>query len=308
MHNRILLIALIIVNTASLSYTQKYSKGHPGYKKQQRKKTKRFAKRTERAVKKMQKKHEGIFPLEYRKGLFKNKSLDLKLVKVHKKKFYKMNDSIAFICADFLDKDSVLYDVDVFMKKPKGAKKYKVISNRMIHKVNHYPVFSWYKDNGEWNRCRIRDAKFIDKVKKGKTAPLSKKNKKPPKKHIRSKVLSKIIRKKIKKEQKKNKGYYTIDPEGHKKPVKLKLKKVHKNDHFTVNDSIAAICVDFADKEGRKCDVDVWVARNKGKYNKIIKQHIHKYEKKPLYAWYNDAGSWKKCNIRSFEEARAEGK
>jgi hypothetical protein len=93
------------------------------------------------------KKNNGYFLVKDEK---QNKTLELKLVKVHEEKLSTLGNDIYFVCADFEGKDGNIYDVDIFMK---GRTKDDLVAiETNIHKQNSKPRYSWFEENGVWKK------------------------------------------------------------------------------------------------------------------------------------------------------------
>jgi hypothetical protein len=113
---------------------------------------------------------KGHFPVTDKK---QDKELELKLIKIHRKRLSHLGNNLYFVCADFQGQDGNTYDVDIFMK---GTSKDDLKATRkpMVHKVNGNERFSWYQaDDGTWKRRGHK--------KKGKEHPESKEH--PDKEH-----------------------------------------------------------------------------------------------------------------------------
>lgn len=80
------------------------------------------------------------------------KTLQLSLIRVHKKRLSKIGPDRYFACVDFKAKDGVLYDVDFFMQG--NDKNPLTFSKFMIHKVNGKRRYTWRqnKQTGLWER------------------------------------------------------------------------------------------------------------------------------------------------------------
>jgi hypothetical protein len=78
------------------------------------------------------------------------KTLQLKLEKVHENRLSQVRPNVYFACADFVAKDGTKYDIDVFMEgKTKDDLKETKVS---VHKVNGKERYSWYEENGVWKK------------------------------------------------------------------------------------------------------------------------------------------------------------
>ncbi len=78
------------------------------------------------------------------------KTLQLKLEKVHDDRLSQVKPDVYFACADFVEKDGTRYDIDVFMQgKTKGDLQNTEVS---VHKVNGKPRYTWFEENGMWKK------------------------------------------------------------------------------------------------------------------------------------------------------------
>jgi len=73
-------------------------------------------------------------------------SLELKLV--HKDRLSPIGADTYFACADFVSKDGVTYDLDIFMKGPDAA--HLQTTEVTIHKKNGKERYTWYEEGGVW--------------------------------------------------------------------------------------------------------------------------------------------------------------
>lgn len=76
--------------------------------------------------------------------------LELRLDKVHRERLSKVAPGTYFACADFVSRDGVTYDLDVFMKGTDAeALEFHEVS---IHKVEGEPRYTWYEEDGTWKK------------------------------------------------------------------------------------------------------------------------------------------------------------
>jgi len=79
-----------------------------------------------------------------------NKTLELKLDKVHDDRLSQVGPNTYFACADFVEKDGTRYDIDIFMQgKSKDDLKETEVS---VHKVNGKERYAWFEENGVWKK------------------------------------------------------------------------------------------------------------------------------------------------------------
>lgn len=82
-----------------------------------------------------------------------NKTLQLKLDKVHDDKLAQVKPDEYFACADFVEKDGTKYDIDVFMQgKTKADLKETEVT---VHKVNGKERYTWFEENGIWKKKAV---------------------------------------------------------------------------------------------------------------------------------------------------------
>ena len=79
-----------------------------------------------------------------------NKTLELKLEKVHDDRLSQISPDTYFACADFVEKDGTKYDIDIFMQgKTKDDLRKTEVS---VHKVNGKERYTWFEENGVWKK------------------------------------------------------------------------------------------------------------------------------------------------------------
>ena len=77
---------------------------------------------------------------------------ELKLIldKVHRKRLSKVGKNEYFACADFINTDGKVYDLDVFMK---GTTKDDLeFSKFSVHKIDGKARYTWYQEGGVWKK------------------------------------------------------------------------------------------------------------------------------------------------------------
>jgi len=95
--------------------------------------------------------YDGVFPV---KDSEENRLLQLELVKIHKERLSPLGDNTYFVCADFKTEDGTVYDIDIFMQG--GKRKNLIPTDKMVHKVNGKPRFTWYEEEGVWKQKKLK--------------------------------------------------------------------------------------------------------------------------------------------------------
>lgn len=81
------------------------------------------------------------------------KTLQLKLEKVHDDRLSQVKPDAYFACADFVEKDGTKYDIDIFMEgKTKDNLQNTEVS---VHKVNGKERYTWFEENGTWKKKAV---------------------------------------------------------------------------------------------------------------------------------------------------------
>jgi len=81
------------------------------------------------------------------------KTLQLKLEKVHDDRLSQVQPDVYFACADFVEKDGTKYDIDIFMQ---GKTKDDLQNTEVtVHKVNGKERYTWYEENGTWKKKAV---------------------------------------------------------------------------------------------------------------------------------------------------------
>jgi transglutaminase-like putative cysteine protease len=92
----------------------------------------------------------------YYKLQFKNKTLRLQLVRVHREYLADLGRGVRFACVDLVGTDGPVYDVDFFMKGRPGAM---TVTETTVHKVDGHPLYLWQqRHNGTWRRVPVQGA------------------------------------------------------------------------------------------------------------------------------------------------------
>ncbi len=81
------------------------------------------------------------------------KTLQLKLEKVHDDRLSQVAPDVYFACADFVEKDGTKYDIDIFMQ---GKTKDDLQNTEVtVHKVNGKERYTWFEENGTWKKKAV---------------------------------------------------------------------------------------------------------------------------------------------------------
>ena len=84
----------------------------------------------------------------YFKLPFKDKTLQLQLVRIHIEYLANLGPKSNFACVDMVGKDGEFYDVDFFMEGDPGSM---VVTKTMVHKINGQPLYLWkQKEDKSW--------------------------------------------------------------------------------------------------------------------------------------------------------------
>ncbi len=123
---------------------------HPEEEKQQEQSLtiEEFADAAKKYIKQKSKENGGYFMVKDEK---QDKTLKLKLEKVHRKRLSHLGNNVYFVCADFKGQDGKTYDIDIFMKGT-SKENLEVTRDPMVHKVNGEERFTWHKEDGVWKR------------------------------------------------------------------------------------------------------------------------------------------------------------
>ena len=94
---------------------------------------------------------EGYFSLPY-----EDRTLRLKLVRVHLEYLANLGPDENFACVDLVDTDGEVYDVDFFLDGPPGKM---VVSDTTVHKINGKPLYAWdQKEDDTWHKVPMDEA------------------------------------------------------------------------------------------------------------------------------------------------------
>ena len=92
----------------------------------------------------------------YFKLPFKDKKLQLKLVRIHVEYLANLGPKSNFACVDMVGKDGEFYDVDFFMEGDPGSMK---VTKTMVHKINGQPLYLWkQQEDKSWIPVPVDDA------------------------------------------------------------------------------------------------------------------------------------------------------
>ncbi len=92
----------------------------------------------------------------YFKLSFRNKELNLKLVRVHTEYLSKLGPNRYFACVDLADVSGDVYDVDFFLSGAPGAMQ---VTETTVHKLNGQPFYAWeQQSDGTWQRLPLKAA------------------------------------------------------------------------------------------------------------------------------------------------------
>jgi len=87
---------------------------------------------------------------------FNEKTLQLKLVKVHTEYLANLGPGRHFACVDLADVSGDVYDVDFFLAGKPGSM---IVTETTVHKINGQPYYAWeQKDDKTWHRIPIERA------------------------------------------------------------------------------------------------------------------------------------------------------
>ncbi len=84
----------------------------------------------------------------------KEKTLKLKLDKVHRERLAKTGEGTYFVCADFMTPEGKAYDLDFWVKETdKGLE----VTETTIHKEEGSPRYNWVEKDGIWSRKPLEE-------------------------------------------------------------------------------------------------------------------------------------------------------
>lgn len=94
---------------------------------------------------------DGYFSLPY-----EERTLRLKLVRVHIEYLASLGPERNFACVDLVDTDGEVYDVDFFMDGPPGNM---TVTETTVHKINGKPLYAWeQQEDKTWERVPMDEA------------------------------------------------------------------------------------------------------------------------------------------------------
>lgn len=102
------------------------------------------------------------------------------------------------------------------------------------------------------------------------------------------------IRQWVEKESAGNDGWLKVEDPVAGKTLQLKLEKVHDDRLSQVAPEIYFACADFAEKDGTKYDIDVFMQGKAKDDLKNAEVSVHKVNGKERYSWFEENGVWKK--------------
>ena len=88
-------------------------------------------------------------------------------------------------------------------------------------------------------------------------------------------------------------GYFLVFDTLEKKPLALKLDKVHKERLAGLGDGVYFACTDMKASDGVMYDLDFFMKKNADGIE-TTEVSIHKKSGKPRYGWKEESGVWKK--------------
>lgn len=87
---------------------------------------------------------------------YKDKELDLRLVRIHFEYLATLTPTLHFACVDLAGADGEFYDVDFYLKGRPGSM---TVSETTVHKVNGQPLYLWeQKKDKTWTRVPVDGA------------------------------------------------------------------------------------------------------------------------------------------------------
>ena len=88
-------------------------------------------------------------------------------------------------------------------------------------------------------------------------------------------------------------GYFLVYDSVDKKPLQLKLVKVHKDKLASLGDGLYFACTDMKASDGTLYDLDFFMMETDHGM-KTTEVAVHKKSSKPRYGWKETDGIWKK--------------
>lgn len=120
--------------------------------------------------------------------------------------------------------------------------------------------------------------------------------------------LAKAIQGYIKEETNLKGGYFLVYDQKAKKPLALKLVRVHKKRLSRVGSDVYFACADFKAPEGKVYDLDIFMKGTDVKNLKVTEISVHKEAGKPRYTWYEKGGIWKKSFVGKEKKVKTKKK
>ncbi|MFQ5607954.1 MAG: hypothetical protein ACE5GA_08405 [Candidatus Zixiibacteriota bacterium] len=87
-------------------------------------------------------------------------------------------------------------------------------------------------------------------------------------------------------------GYFMVFDKKSKKPLTLKLSKVHKERLSQCGENLYFACSDFTETDGKVFDLDFFMQETDGELV-VTEVLIHKQDGSPRYTWFEEKGLWK---------------
>ena len=106
--------------------------------------------------------------------------------------------------------------------------------------------------------------------------------------------LAAAIKTWVEKEGAGNDGWLKVDDPVAGKTLQLKLEKVHDDRLSQVGPQVYFACADFAEKDGTKYDIDVFMQGKSKDDLRETEVSVHKVNGKERYTWFEENGTWKK--------------
>jgi hypothetical protein len=91
-------------------------------------------------------------------------------------------------------------------------------------------------------------------------------------------------------------GYFLVYDTLEKKPLALRLEKVHKDRLATLGEGVYFACTDMKAGDGTLYDLDFFMKRAEHG-TETTEVAIHKKAGKPRYNWKEEGGVWKKVKV-----------
>ncbi|MEX1245021.1 MAG: hypothetical protein WEB59_06355 [Thermoanaerobaculia bacterium] len=109
--------------------------------------------------------------------------------------------------------------------------------------------------------------------------------------------LAAAIRTWVEKEAARNGGWFQVEDPVQQKTLQLKLEKVHDDRLSQVKPDVYFACADFAEKDGTKYDIDIFMEGKSKDSLKETEVSVHKVNGKERYTWFEENGTWKKKTV-----------